>query len=146
MHLHVEGSRQDLIAELTLPEFLVLNHMGITVAVGEVDVEVFYGFGDLLLNASLFLFDFDNATMGCPVALYALQGLLEEKGKIHCLLTRNSKALEVDMTVVFGELLEKHSVQIVFIEGPDKALFVVAELCLDVFIKPDACLFMVDRG
>jgi hypothetical protein len=69
MHLHVKSSSQDLIAELTLPEFLVFYHMSIAVTIREIDVEIFDWLRDLLLNASFFLLNFDDAAMGCPVSL-----------------------------------------------------------------------------
>lgn len=38
----------------------------------EVNVEIFYRFWNLLLDASLFFLDFDDAAMGGPVSLNAL--------------------------------------------------------------------------
>ena len=83
--------------------------MSVSMAIREVNVEIFYRLGNLLLDASLFLLDFDNASMGGPVPLNALQSLFEKEGQIHRLLTGDSKALEIYMAVVLGELLEKHS-------------------------------------
>lgn len=120
--------------------------MGVAVAIGEVNVEVFDGLGDLLLDTSLLLLDFDDATVGSPVSLDALQGLLEEEGQVHSLFAGNCEALEVDVAVVLGELLEKHSLQIVLIEGLDEALLVVVQLGLDVLIEPNARLLVVDWG
>ena len=91
----------------------------------EVNVEIFYRFWNLLLDTSLFLLDFDNAAMGGPVPLNALQSLLEKEGQIHRLLTGDSKALEINMAVVLGELLEKHSLQVVLIKGLDETFLVV---------------------
>lgn len=99
--------------------------MSVAMAIREVNVKIFYRLWNLLLDASLFLLDFDNAAMGGPVPLNALQSLLEKEGQIHRLLTGDSKALEIYMAVVLGELLEKHSLQVVFIKGLDEAFLVV---------------------
>lgn len=146
MHLHVEGSGEDLVTEFPLPEFLVFDHVGVAVAIGKVDVEVFYGFGDLLLDSSLLLLDLDDAAVGGPVTLYVLQRLLEEEGEVHALLAGHSEALEVDMTVVLRELLEEDNLQVVLIEGLYEALLVVVELSLDVLVEADAGLLVVDGG
>jgi len=120
--------------------------MGVTVAVGEVNVEVFYGFRDLLLDASLLLFDLDDAAVGGPVAFNALQGLLEEEGEVHALFAGNGQALQVDVAVVLRELLEEDHLQVVFIKGLDEALLVIIQLCQDILVEADARLLVVHRS
>ena len=68
MSLHSHCCCQDLVAELSFPELLVLDHMGVSIADWEVDVEVFYLFWDLFLNASFLLLYPYHVLMGRPVS------------------------------------------------------------------------------
>lgn len=142
--LHVESSGQHLVHELSLPEFLVLYHVRITVAVAEVHVEVLDLLGDLLLQTALFLLDLDDAPVGVPVALDVLQRLLEEERQVLGFAARKSQALTVDVRVVLGELFEEDHLQVVLVEGLDEALLVVGELGEDVFVEADAGLLVVN--
>lgn len=93
--------------ELSLPELLVLDHVRIAMAVAEVHVEVLDLLGDLLLQSALLLLDFDDAPVRVPVALDILQRLLEEEWQVFGLVAWKSQALNVDVRVVLGELLEE---------------------------------------
>lgn len=120
--------------------------MGVSVAVGEVDIEIFQWPRDLFLESTLFLFNFNDGLMGGPVTLDTLQSLLEEKWQVHCLLTGDGEAFEIDMAVVLGELLEKHSLEVIFVESLDEALLVVAQLGENILVEPNAGLLVIDRG
>lgn len=102
--------------------------MCIALTVAEVHVEVLDLFGDLLLQSALFLIDFDDAPVGVPVALDVLQCLLEEERQVLGFVARKSQALDVDVRVVLGELLEEDHLEVVLVEGLDEAFLVVGEL------------------
>ena len=70
MCLHVEGSRHHFVAEISLPESLVLYGVRVAVTETEIDVEVFDLFGDLSLQAAFLFLDLDDAFVGAPVALH----------------------------------------------------------------------------
>lgn len=76
-------------------------------AVAEVHVEVLDLLGDLLLQSALLLLDFDDAPVRVPVALDVLQRLLEEEWQVFGLVAWKGQALNVDVRVVLGELLEE---------------------------------------
>jgi hypothetical protein len=125
MQLHIHRGCKDLIAELSLPEFLVFYYMGVPVSVGEVNVEVFDLLRNLLLQSSPLLLDSDDVLVGCPVSLDVLESLLEEEWQIFGLSSRKCHALYVDMRVILGELLEENHLQVIFIKGLDQTLLVV---------------------
>ena len=76
-------------------------------AVAEVHVEVLDLLGNLLLQSALLLLDLDDAPVRVPVALDVLQRLLEEERQVFGFVTWKSQALNVDVRVVLGELLEE---------------------------------------
>lgn len=97
MPFKVESSCDDLVAKLSLPKPLVLDHVRIAVPVREVHVEVLHLFGDLTLQSALVFLNADDALVSTPVALHVLQSLLEEERQILALAARQSKTLQVDM-------------------------------------------------
>lgn len=145
MDFHVEGGGQHLVHELPLPELLVLNHVRVAVPVAEVHVEVLDLLGNLLLQPALLLLYLYYAPVRVPIALDVLQRLLEEEGEVLGLAAREGQALDVDVRVVLGELLEADHLQVVLVEGLDEALLVVGQLGEDVLVEADAGLLVVHR-
>lgn len=143
MLLEAKSCCQDLVAELAFPMALVFNDVRVAIAEGEVDVEVFDGFGYLLLQSSFFLLDLDDVPVGGPVALDIFEALLEEEGQVLGLAVAHGQTLDIDMAVFFGVLLEKDNLHVDLIEGLQQALLVIVDLGEHIFIEPDHRLFVV---
>jgi hypothetical protein len=62
------------------------------VSIGEINVEVFHLFGDLLLKTAFLFLDADDTAMRAPVALYVFQCLFEEERQVFSLSTGQSQA------------------------------------------------------
>ena len=144
MGLHSHCGCQDFIAELSFPQLLVLDHMGVSITDWEVDVEVFYLFWNLLLNASFLLLDPYNVLVGRPVSFDVFKRLLEEKGKILSFWVTHSQALDIDVTILFWKLLEEDHLHSYFVECLEETFLVVADLCEDILIESYHCLFMIN--
>lgn len=86
MSFHAKGSCNDLITEISFPEFIIFYDMGVSVAYWEIDVEVFDLFGYLPLQTPFLLFDLDDILVSVPVSFDSFQGLLEKERQVLSLL------------------------------------------------------------
>ena len=118
--------------------------MGVSIADWEVDVEVFYLFWDLLLNASFLLLDPYHVLVGWPVSFDIFKGLFEEEGKILSFWVAHSQTLDIDMTILFWKLLEEDHLHSYFVECLEETFFVVADFGEDILVDSNHSLFMIN--
>lgn len=83
--------------------------------------------------------------MSWPVPLNILQSLLEEKRQILSFIVTYSYALDVNMTVFFGKLLEKDYLQVNLVKSLEKTLLVVRYLSQNILVKTNCSLLVINR-
>lgn len=129
--LEPQGSSHHFVEKPAVPQLLVFYDVRIAVPQPEVDVAVLNLFWNLLLQPSFLLADVDDIFVGSPVALHAFEGLLEEERQIVGLLQRDPNALNVDVGVGGGKLLQEDRVKIHPLHHLDQAFLVVSDFVLD---------------
>lgn len=93
------------ITEISVPVFLIFNHVGVAVAETKINIKVFHLLWDLLLKPSFLFCNLNYLLMCRPEPFHIFQRLPKEKGQIIGLLQRNSNAFHIDMRVIFRKLL-----------------------------------------
>lgn len=144
MGLHPQSCRQNLVAELSLPEFLILYHVCVAMPDWEVDVEILYLFGDLPLETAFLLLYSHHVFVSGPVAFNIFKTLLEEKRQILSPGITHSQTLYKDVTIWSGKLLEKDNLHANFIKSLQKTFFVVANLSKDILVETDHGLLVIN--
>lgn len=80
---------------LRLPFLLLLfDNVGISITQGEIDIEVSEVPWDLFKESTFLFPNIYDVFIGCPIALYPREPLLEEKRQILCFVHRHDQDLD----------------------------------------------------